>query len=150
VRSKFLWNGVCNERLGIHNFDPETHTIELSFQFAADFADIFEVRGHERNRRGETKVSVSGDGVTYAYYGLDDVVRRTVIRFEPEPEHVDADGARLRLEIPPGGNTSAFFTISCLDEWPEPMPPRRFFVCLREAQRALRASTARAASVETS
>jgi glycogen debranching enzyme len=149
ARSKFLWQGACYERLGIRNFDAEARQIDLVIQFAADFADIFEVRGSTRARRGETTIRRSRHGVTFAYHGLDDVVRRTVIRFDSAPDDVDQHGARFRLAIPPKKNTSLFFTIACVEEPQEP-PPRHFFVCLRAAQRALRAATTRAASVETS
>jgi glycogen debranching enzyme len=148
-RSKFLWQGACYERLGIRNYDAAARRIDLVVRFAADFADIFEVRGRARARRGETTITLARHGVTFVYHGLDGVVRRTVIRFDPTPDDVDAQGARFRLAIPPKKNTSLFFTVACVEETQEP-PPRHFFVCLRAAQRALRAATARAAAVETS
>jgi len=150
VRSKFLWGGTCYERFGIRNFDLETRTIELSINFEADFADIFEVRGHQRERRGDTKPEICSDGVIFVYQGLDGVVRRTGIRFEPEPRQVNQESALFRLDIPPGDRRSMFLTISCEDGSLDEKPARRFFACLRSARRALRASTARAASVKTS
>ncbi|MFQ6017060.1 MAG: glycogen debranching N-terminal domain-containing protein [Kiloniellaceae bacterium] len=151
VRSKFLWDGTCYERFGIRNFDAEPRRIEVAIHFAADFADIFEVRGHARDRRGETRVDIAGDGITFAYHGLDGIPRRSVIQFDPAPDHVDHEGALFRLDLPPRGRVSLFCSVSCEEgERDETGPPRRFFVCLREARRALRASTARAASVGTS
>ncbi|MGH7063654.1 MAG: amylo-alpha-1,6-glucosidase, partial [Stellaceae bacterium] len=150
IRSKFLWDAACHERLGIRNFGRKSQEIELGFQFAADFADIFEVRGHRRKRRGETEAILSPDGIGFVYRGLDGAVRRCVIRFGRIPDHADPEMALFRLEIAPGASVSLFLTASCREEAPEPSPPRQFFVCLREARRALRASIARAASVETS
>jgi len=151
IRSKFLWQSVCYERLGIHNFDRDTQTIDLAIQFGADFADIFEVRGHQRERRGETSVDVSTDKVVFTYTGLDNVVRRTVIRFDPAPGHIDKEYALFRLKIPPRQTLPVLFTIACQDtEKDISRPPKYFISCLRQSQRALRAATSRVASVETS
>src|SRR5579885_1691295 len=43
LRSKFLWQGACQERLSLHNFDESRQRVRLSLRFAADFADLFEV-----------------------------------------------------------------------------------------------------------
>src|SRR5215469_328191 len=51
VRSKFLWRGGCYERLALRNYDQAVHRVRLGLRYAADFADLFEVRGAERPRR---------------------------------------------------------------------------------------------------
>jgi glycogen debranching enzyme len=150
ARSKFLWQAGCYERFGIRNFTPDAQEIEIAFHFGADFADIFEVRGHARSRRGETRTRVSGSEVAYAYQGLDGTERRTVFRFDHAPDELDEEGALFRLDLPPGGRKSLFLTISCEEGADKREQPRRFLVCMREARRALRASTARAAAAETS
>ena len=150
VRSKFLWKAACHERLGIRSFDRATRRIEFTFRFGADFADIFELRGHRRTRRGEIETELIENGVSFLYHGLDGVLRRTVIRFDPLPDRLDHESARFQLVIPPSEHVSLFMAISCEEGGSEPRPTRRFFVGLRDARRALRASTARAAAVETS
>jgi glycogen debranching enzyme len=148
VRSKFLWDRACYERIGIRNFDLRRRHVELTFHFAADFADIFEVRGHKRPRRGKTRADVTKDGVTFSYRGLDGRTLRTVVRFEPPPARVDHESVLFRLDLPPGGSRSLFATVSCEDA---PRPPAvPFFRALRDARRALRAATAGVASVESS
>lgn len=151
VRSKFLWQGTCYERLSLRSYDDKNHRIDLAILFAADFVDIFEVRGYDRERRGQTIIGLSKDHATIAYQGLDSVRRRTIIGFDPAPTTLDQKGALYRLDLPSGGRTSVFFSISC-DEGDEerPEPPRHFFVCMRRARHELRASTGRAASIETS
>src|SRR4029077_5460504 len=42
-RSILLWNQVCYERVKILNYGLSPIDISLTFQFSADFADIFEV-----------------------------------------------------------------------------------------------------------
>ena len=51
-RALCLWNGACHERLRVHNYSTEPITLALVLEFDADFADIFEVRGIDRERRG--------------------------------------------------------------------------------------------------
>ena len=57
VRAKFIWQARVYERLAVRNFDTQPHSIRLTVQFQTDFADLFEVRGHQRAARGR----VGGD-----------------------------------------------------------------------------------------
>jgi N-terminal domain of (some) glycogen debranching enzymes/PEP-utilising enzyme, PEP-binding domain len=101
VRSKFLWQSASYERFGIRNFDSLAQPVEVGFHFAADFADIFEVRGYKRERRGKTDRKVSERGVALIYHGLDGIERRSIIRFDPKPEHIDQSAALFRLNRSP-------------------------------------------------
>jgi glycogen debranching enzyme len=149
-RSKFLWRGACHERLGVRNFGAKPRRIDLTVCFAADFADIFEVRGSTRPRRGVTTTELSPGGVTFAYRGLDGLVRRTALQFDPAPAQLDATHALFRLDLPPGVGMSLFFAVSCEDDPQQPIVAENFFSALRQSRRGLRAATAHAASVETS
>ena len=147
-RTKFLWEGACFERLAIRNFGPGTNVIDLGVSFAGDFRDLFEIRGEHRPRRGTVTVEVRPpDGVVLRYLGLDGVERRTELRFDPPPARIDSAAAAYRLTLAPGQRTSLFITVQC-----QPGPPRDargFFVCLREANRKLRAATAKMATVDS-
>src|SRR5690242_2814890 len=52
-RTKFLREGACYERLRLRNYGAGLLSVSLLLHFEADFADIFEVRGTRRNRRGD-------------------------------------------------------------------------------------------------
>ena len=66
----------------------------------ADFADVFEVRGFRRARRGRLlPPEVAGDRLTFGYDGLDGQRYRTVVRMNPEPTRVDAGGPRWELRL---------------------------------------------------
>jgi len=52
-RVRLLWDGAAYERISVKNYDQERRTLRLSVTFDADFADIFEVRGATRARRGQ-------------------------------------------------------------------------------------------------
>jgi glycogen debranching enzyme len=61
VRTLFLWRGSAYHRLGIQNHGEAHIKINLSLSFDNDFADLFEVRGLHRNRRGKVETHSSAD-----------------------------------------------------------------------------------------
>src|SRR5262245_59407860 len=84
--SSFLWNGTWHARMRLHNFGLAALELDLAVLFAADFVDIFEVRGMRRERRGELREPrVEPGRVTLAYEGLDHVMRTTRLAFSPAP-----------------------------------------------------------------
>ena len=52
-RTKFLTETVCYDQITVNNYGDTAIDVDVSFDFDADFADIFEVRGEKRKRRGE-------------------------------------------------------------------------------------------------
>lgn len=151
LRSKFLWDGVCYERISIRNYGTEPHTVGISLQFEADFADLFEVRGHRRSRTGERSAEKLSDAaVALRYDGLDGIRRETVLSFDPAPAELDVSGARFDLAVDAGGRTVLFVAVACTADGDRDLSRRGFFVCLREARRAQRKSAHAAATVETS
>ncbi len=113
-RSKFLWEGVCYERLRVSSFSRVPQAIALTLAFAGDYADIFEVRGAKRPRRGQKLPEAVRDaGVVLGYRGLDEVVRRTRIAFDPPPTELDARQARYLLQLAPHETITLFVTMAC-------------------------------------
>ncbi|HEY2147638.1 MAG TPA: glycogen debranching N-terminal domain-containing protein, partial [Pirellulales bacterium] len=100
LRIKFLWNGVCYERLRIRNYGLSRVEIWLGLHFEADYVDIFEVRGMKRSRRGEQlPPTIDGGTAILGYRGLDEVVRRTRLVFDPQPDKLTASEARFRIAL---------------------------------------------------
>ena len=150
-RSRFLWDGACYERLMVRNYSTAPHKVRVEIAFAADFADLFEVRGTRRKRRGTLKPPVfQEDGVTLGYVGLDKRHRHTALRFYPQPSQLTQESAAFDLELKPGATSRIFMEVRCDSPPSSDPPPRAFFVALREAHRALRTSSSRAAAVVTS
>ena len=150
-RTRFLWNARCFERLALHNYGTGTRAVGLRVDFAADFADIFEVRGAERPRRGVLHEAVlEPDAVTLAYTGLDDQRRETRLHFEPAPSAIAADRAVFEVELGPNERRTVFVEIRCGVGYGARSPRRAFFTALREARRDLRRSVSRAASLSSS
>jgi glycogen debranching enzyme len=149
-RTKFLFDGASYERLAIKNFSTETTRFTIEFRFASDFADLFEVRGRVRDRRGEIHPPLLGaEDVVLSYTGLDAVKRETRIRFDPAPAVLEAHRAVFDIDLSPGGRVSLHLDITC-DQPAAARPPReRFYVALRDARRALRGIAGAAASVDS-
>ena len=78
-RTRLLWEATCYERLAVRNFDHREHEISLTILFAADFADLFEVRGSRRAERGRIRTKVAADAAEMRYTGLDRLTRHTTI-----------------------------------------------------------------------
>ena len=91
-RTRFLWQGLCFERLRIHNYSLHPIPVRVSITVDADFADLFEVRGKKRDRRGRRLETVTTkDEVSLGYEGLDHVVRRVTVRCTPMPTLIGTD-----------------------------------------------------------
>ncbi|WP_309085344.1 amylo-alpha-1,6-glucosidase [Chelativorans sp.] len=150
-RTRFLWNGACYERISVRNYDEAPRKIRLELAFASDFADLFEVRGARRSQRGEMHApKVESDRVTLAYTGLDKVLRRTILRFDPVPVTLTGANAVFEVELQPRQTRQLFVEILCGAEPQQYTPRRLFFSSLLDARRATRAAVANAASVATS
>ncbi|GIX48345.1 MAG: amylo-alpha-1,6-glucosidase [Candidatus Tectimicrobiota bacterium] len=125
-RSKFLWQGTCYECLTLRNYALEPLEVDLTLRFAADFADIFEVRGLKRRQRGRLlPPHVDPSGVTLAYEGLDGIKRYTRIACAPAPKRVSPGELQLAVQLQPKEAAAFFLTISCHTS--EPRPPRLAF-----------------------
>jgi glycogen debranching enzyme len=113
-RSQFLHHGCRYEHIRIRNYRLQAIRLTLSFQFEADFADIFEVRGSKRERHGQhLPRQVDGDAVVLAYRGLDGVLRQTRIEFSPQPLTLNIDEASYSIGLEPAKEASIFCAVSC-------------------------------------
>src|SRR5688500_11305675 len=89
TRAKFLWNGGCYETVSFRNFGEHGLRLLVDFEFDADFADLFEVRGFQRRGRGRITAATRGDdAVRFSYAALDGIPRLTDIHFSPPPSEV--------------------------------------------------------------
>ena len=99
-RFKFLRNDTSFERIRVRRYWPIGRPVELDIAFDADFADLFEVRGECRPRRGTSRMRIVDDRcVEYAYAGLDGVERRTRVHFDPPPLRLTERSAHWALEL---------------------------------------------------
>ncbi len=113
-RTRFLWQGRCFERLRVHNYSLLPVPVRLSYSVDADFADLFEVRGKVRTRRGRRLEAVtSKDGMSLGYEGLDRMDRWVTVRCAPAPTAVHPGEILFDTLLPAGEVVQWDLTISC-------------------------------------
>lgn len=122
-RVRWLWHDVCYEVVRVRNFGLRGFDVDLGVRFASDYADLFEVRGQVRPRRGLLlQPQLTEDAVELAYEGLDHVVRRTRIECGTPPERIGPEDLRYRFPLGAHAERDLEFTIACTVE---PTRPRR-------------------------
>lgn len=99
------------ERLRIQNFDTVKRQLRVGLHFELDFADIFEVRGHQPAGRGTIEARRSGDSLCYRYTARDG--RRLEPVFEAGPQPIELEPGRLSwtVELDPGGHCALDWTV---------------------------------------
>jgi glycogen debranching enzyme len=113
-RSVVLCDGCFYQRLRVSNYGLERIELPLTFRFAADFADLFEVRGMARAARGTRKpVAATHTTATLGYRGLDGVDRQTVIEWKQRPDALDSESAIFLLDLDPKDSLSIDVTVTC-------------------------------------
>ena len=102
------------QHLELENYGMRDVVLPVEILFDADFADIFEVRGTLRKKRGTREPDkVSEDGAVLAYRGLDGVRRTTSIAFDPAPSDLRPGLARWDVSLPPGGKLRIAIFVRC-------------------------------------
>lgn len=150
-RSTFVSDGSCHGRLSARSFAFFPAKVRLELRFDADFADLFEVRGLFRERRGKRLVPALTDAdVILSYEGLDSVWRGTRLSFDPAPTTLTEDSAVFELEIEPRARATVFFLIECA-RWHTvaPSPRSTFLAAYVNGKRKLRSSSARSAKISS-
>jgi glycogen debranching enzyme len=115
TRLKTLWRGVCYEQLKVVSYALHPVSIPIAIQFNADFADLFEVRGTRRERRGQyLKPEVGRDSVRLSYRGLDGTCRHTIIQCHPVPDRLSDTACQFSVVLQPKESVTLQLVISCL------------------------------------
>ena len=149
VRTIFLWRGTAYQRIGLQNHGDRPASLDLTLLFDNDFADLFEVRGEKRPRRGIGSGKLLGPAdVVLEYKGLDGKSRGTALHFDPRPTRLAVNAATYHLDLVPHQVRSLFVAVSC--DKPATFKPVPFFRGLLAHRREMRRATAGAASIETS
>jgi len=150
-RTTFLSQGACYERVGVRNHSAEPRSFRLEMRFAADYADLFEVRGSRRERRGIVHApDIRSDRVILSYTGLDSVRRVTAVAFDPAPSQLSAYLAVFDLSLPPQDSCAIHIEVVFCDSESNQRLARRFRSAIRNSRHALRRASGRMASVSTS
>jgi glycogen debranching enzyme len=111
-RSRVLWEMSCVERIRVTNFRLHRIDVPMAIRFDADFADVFEVRGTQRAKRGQRLPDRNGDDYVMCYRGLDDRERRSRVRWSRQPDKVDAGRAAFLLRLEPKETATIVMSVS--------------------------------------
>ena len=124
MRRRWIAGGLA-ERIEVTNYSAFAQTIQLDLTLDADAADIFEVRGTVRERRGMYRpIEATPESLVFAYEGLDGLLRRTLVSYSPAEVTASGDdgvggaegagSVRLRwtLDVEPGGSSGLRWEVS--------------------------------------
>ncbi|HTV87553.1 MAG TPA: amylo-alpha-1,6-glucosidase [Stellaceae bacterium] len=150
-RRQFVWRNAHYELLIVRNFDQRSHAVTLTLNFAADFADIFEVRGQQRGRRGECSAERREPGaVALRYHSLDGIRHTTVLTFWPPPTRLDTTRATYDVRLAPSEACRLTLRVGCDVTAAPQWNVREYYRSLRAARHTLRSAKARSACIEGS
>jgi glycogen debranching enzyme len=151
ARSKFLWNACCYEIFTVTSYAERRARLSLALDFAVDFADLFEIRGYPRSRRGAIDFQPSGPAeVEFVYGSLDGVPRSTRICFAPTPTVLTQRRAQFEIDLGARERQTLAVTVHCRHGEKPPAAERRYFSAMRNARRTLAAERASGTAVESS
>lgn len=148
-RTVYVSNAALRQQLTLTNYAAEPIEASVAIGFDSDFADLFEVRGMHRPRRGKVVRSVVGaTSCLLSYTGLDGVVRETHIELDPPPQALSASTARYNLSLAP--NAQAHITLDIASSSGEPRAPFPGFIAgLNASKREIRRRLRGQATIET-
>ncbi|HEY2709195.1 MAG TPA: glycogen debranching N-terminal domain-containing protein [Caulobacteraceae bacterium] len=148
-RRRTLHGERLYERVRCTNFGLDQVMLPLVYEYAADFRDMFEVRGLKRARRGmPIAPQMHGRHVLFAYEGLDEIVRISTVTFSEPPWRMDDGRAEFMFTLSPGERIDLFVEAGAGQG--EPPSRERFRHALADARRTIRRRERRGALLKSS
>jgi len=113
-RSRFVWNDTWHECIRLWNYNSVNVRLALTFDIECDFADIFEVRGTPRERRGALLEPVLTDReLRLGYRGLDHEDRCAVFEWSERPQSMTPASVRFDCDLAPHTPVTVSLAIRC-------------------------------------
>lgn len=136
VLHELLW-----EQVTIQNFGKADYDLRFEMKFHSDFADMFEVRGLNRQDRGQRMLpsnSPDRSAIFLAYRGVDNVLLETVIKFfGKSPDEIHDGAAIFNIHLPVRSSVQFAFCIANKMDGKaitEPAPGMGFFPAKQAAE----------------
>jgi glycogen debranching enzyme len=116
LRHTILVDRCLYYRLGVRSFHPRAVATVVEVALAADFADVFEVRGVGRRTGGRlARPTADGDRLRFAYVAPDGRRRETLVELSPPPRRVLIDEDRVHVswdvQLAPGEKIDLQLTV---------------------------------------
>ncbi|MDB5774564.1 MAG: Amylo-alpha6-glucosidase [Herbaspirillum sp.] len=125
-RKRFLWDARLFERIRLTSYGGGAKCVPLTIRYAADFRDMFEVRGQKRPGRGTLSGRTIGkSGIELRYLGLDGKSRSVAMSFSHRPTTIDAESAGFNAEIAEHRPWELYIEVGTLPARPGPESYRR-------------------------
>jgi len=107
IRRRQLLDDGLVEEIVFSNFLMRATEIQVVMRFGADFADVFEVRGAHRPKRGAVRrARVEANSVLLPYQGLCGTTFETLVSFSIAPTQLEEDHAIFDLSLAPDRTTT--------------------------------------------
>ena len=145
-RKRVLHDRRLFERVRCANFGLDGVMLPLSFEYAADFRDMFEVRGMVRALRGvDRQTETTGREVIFTYDGRDDVRRKSVIAFSDLPWRMNETRSDFMFMLSPGERVDLYIEVGAALF--EPPSAERFNAAFEASRQAVSTRGRRGASL---
>jgi glycogen debranching enzyme len=116
IRREILIDDRLRERVTLSNYLPSEVDYWFELEIASDFADIFEVRGWKREKRGDYFAPRIEEGVLTSFYrGLDGKLLKCCVRFSQPYPVLSGTRARWELKLAPNSRFEAEWQVSAED-----------------------------------
>jgi glycogen debranching enzyme len=126
-RQRVIGHGV-RERVEIHNFTPDPMRIEVRLAVGSDFADLFEIKAHVRDRTTEIAHEHAPDGsYVRLHYRHESFDVQTQVEATPAATRIEGDDLVWDVEIGLDGEWQCDLYIPLPVADDEIIPPRREF-----------------------
>lgn len=105
IRREIALGGALFEELEVSNYSTTSVRFELSLSFGADFIDLFEIRGFNREKRGKLlrlveEAAAATELMILAYQGLDGLVMQSHVQFQHrQPDFFKGYTAVWQMEL---------------------------------------------------
>lgn len=122
-RTRFIFHDILYETVKLSNFNPKPIQFDLSLTFAADFKDMFIVRGYNESTNGTLEPLQTEDRqMRFRYHGTDHIMRETKIEWDMEHTCVSDNGkVTFHLQLQPTETQEITFSIMPIVQQQEPM-----------------------------
>jgi glycogen debranching enzyme len=153
VERELVLNDGLIERLTLTNYSQSEIRTDLSITVGSDFADMFEVRGANRPKRGTSRRPIlRGNRLTLGYVGLDNTLRETsVLVRSKSPVKLEERALKLPLVLKAGEPTIIEFVVRVRvnGKFDNQRSPRSFAREIASARRAYDSFVAASGSITT-
>ena len=115
IERELVITDKLTERLTVRNYAGTDANLSLTLRVDNDFADMFEVRGTQRPKRGrvnQPEWSADSRRLRLSYVGLDGILRETFVDFNKKPAKISSSSATFTLRLKRQESAELIFAVN--------------------------------------